>query len=78
MKPKGEILMNKLSVDRIEENFLVCIDEEGNSVVIPVAQAEMAKPGDIISEQDGKYIVNHEETEKKRREIIDLQNSLWE
>lgn len=70
--------MNNLSVDRIEEKFLVCINDKGDSIVIPVEKANGAKVGDVIFEQDGRYVINHEETEKRRKEILDLQNSLWE
>lgn len=37
-----------------------------------------AAEGDVIVLSDGVYLVDSDLTEKRRRKILELQNSLWE
>lgn len=68
----------KLIIDRKEGESFVCEDENGRQVVISCTQAENVNAGDIVEYFDGKYIVLEEETEKRRKRINQLQDSLWE
>ena len=59
-----------LIVDRIESNFAVCEDENQNMININLEEfTEVPKDGDIIELIDGEYIINKEETEKRKNSI---------
>ena len=59
-----------LIVDRIESNFAVCEDENQNMININLEEfAEIPKDGDIVELIDDKYIINKEETEKRKNSI---------
>ena len=70
----------KLSVDRIEEEIAVCQDlYTENMINIPLKLLpKNIKEGDILSKKtDGSFFVDKEETNKRRGEIIDLQNKIF-
>lgn len=71
---------SKLSTDRIEENFAVCQDlYTENMINIPLKLLpKNIKEGDILSTKtDGSFFVDKEETNKRRKKIIDLQNKIF-
>lgn len=71
---------SKLSTDRIEENFAVCQDlYTENMINIPLKLLpKNIKEGDILSTKtDGSFFVDKEETNKRRKKIIDLQNRIF-
>ena len=67
------------SIDRIEEDVAVLIAQDG--AVYPVRAASLpaeAREGDVVSLQSGRWTVLREETEKRRQELFDLQESLFD
>ena len=59
-----------LIVDRIENDFAVCEDENQKMININLEEfTETPKDGDVIELIDGKYITNKEETEKRKKNI---------
>ena len=59
-----------LIVDRIESSFAVCEDENQNMININLEEFdEIPKDGDVIELSDAKYIINKEETEKRKNSI---------
>ena len=71
---------SKLSTDRIEENFAVCQDLYTENIInIPLKLLpKNIKEGDILSTKtDGSFFVDKEETNKRRKKIIDLQNKIF-
>ena len=71
---------SKLSTDRIEENFAVCQDlYTENMINIPLKLLpKNIKEGDILSTKtDGSFFVDKEETNKRRKKIIDLQDKIF-
>lgn len=67
-----------LIVDRIEENTAVIEDGESRFEVPAEALANDVKEGDAVFLENGVYRKDAEATEKRKQEIIKLQNSLWE
>lgn len=68
-----------LSIDRFEEGYAVCIDEDGRVINIDVELVEDdAKEGDIIFFEDGMYHASEEATQAARDEILALQDELFE
>ena len=69
----------ELIVDRLEEEYIVCEDENKNIVNILKDEVEdEVKEGDIIVFVDGKYIINKEKTKNRKEYIQDLIKDLWE
>ena len=70
-------MKNYISVDRIEGEFAVCIDDEHNAVDILLENIiGDVKEGDIIFFDDGVYKIDEEVTKKRREEIAKLFNGL--
>lgn len=68
-----------LSIDRIEGNIVVCIDDDGEIVKIDRELVEdNACEGDIIYDDNGRYYVSEEETQAVRGEILALEDELFE
>lgn len=72
--------MNELVVDRIEENFIVCEDE--NQSILELKSEEVigsVKEGDVlVKSKEGKFFADEELTIKRRKEIEDLMKGMWE
>lgn len=67
-----------LIVDRISEGTAVIEDGESRFEVPAEALANDVKEGDAVFLENGAYRKDAEATEKRKQEIIKLQNSLWE
>ena len=61
----------KLTVDRVEENIVVCQTQEGEIIDIEITKfITLPKDGDIVEEtEEGMYKVLVEETQKEKKEI---------
>lgn len=61
----------KLTVDRIEENIVVCENEEREIIEIKIDEfIEIPKSGDVVKRNsEGRYEILVEETENKKEEI---------
>lgn len=71
--------MKKLIVDRIEENIAVCETEGEATVNIELCfLPEGVKEGSILLETNGVYELLAEEESKRREELFNLQNSLFD
>lgn len=68
----------KYSVERIEENIVLCEDDDGNAVKMKLEDLpKEIREGDIIAKTDGGYIVDTDETELRRRKMTELQKSVF-
>lgn len=68
-----------LVIDRFEGNIAVCEEDGGTFRNISRDQLPPeSREGDCLEVQDGAYHVNREETQRRREEILRLQNSLWD
>lgn len=69
----------KFIIDRFEDNFAVCEDENGNMINIDRKKiSNKAKECDVIFLKDNKYFIDYEETKKLKEEIKVLTEDLWE
>ena len=67
------------SVDRFEDDFAVCISDDEVSISIPLSELpEGITEGSIIEKSDNGYIINEDETKKRKDRIKRLQDSLWQ
>ena len=62
----------QITVDRIEDEFLVVELEDGNIVDIPKELVPDAKEGDVID-----IYINKEETENRKKEVKKLMDDLF-
>lgn len=68
-----------LSIDRFENGYAVCVNDDGKIYNIKCELIENgADAGDIIEQKNGIYVVLKDETEKRREEIQRLQDELFE
>lgn len=66
-------------IERFEENIAVIETDDKNHINIEKSKLpKNAKEGDFIIEKNGEYIVDDNKTNELRREILELQNNLWE
>jgi Protein of unknown function (DUF3006) len=69
----------KYIIDRFEDDLAVCEDENGKMVDIEKSKLpKNAEVGDVIILENGHFRVDKEETDKRRKEIEDLMNELFE
>ena len=71
-----------LIVDRFEGEYAVCeLSDEKNTSAVSIEiknLPENVKEGDVLVLSDNRYEICAEETEKRRKKIIGLSNSLFE
>lgn len=72
--------MNRLTVDRIEENIAVCMDENEALVGIELSCLPFdIKEGNIICLfDDGSIVLDTDAEYERRKELFDLQESLFD
>lgn len=74
-----EVFRMKYVIDRFEDHFAVCEDEEGKMINIErVKLPEDVKEGDIIFEDQEGFKIDSEETESQKERIEKLADELWE
>lgn len=59
-----------LIIDRFEENFVLCErDGAGMEKILKELVPKEAKEGDVLIFSDGVYVIDEEETIKRKRKI---------
>lgn len=70
--------MRCYSVDRIEKGFAVLIDDDDNIKDVEISEFSFPiKEGMIINFDGENYFSDDQETKKRKKEIINLQNKLF-
>lgn len=68
-----------LSVDRIENGFAVCEKEDLSTVLIELSKLPNGtKEGSVLLFENGEYSIDLGEEKRRKRHILELQNSLFE
>lgn len=71
--------MKKLIVDRIEDGFAVCENENGEMTELDFFYLPYgAKEGSVLVENNGLYELCHEEEIDRREKLFVLQESLFD
>jgi len=69
----------KYTIDRISEMVIICEDENGAMVKVKAsALPEGVREGDILTETDGMWTLELEETERRRQRIREKMRGLTE
>lgn len=71
--------MKRLYIDRIEEIYAICEDDECNVIQIPILNLpNEAKEGDtIILKNSNEIIIDKKCTHKRKSMIKKIQNEIW-
>lgn len=73
------MIILKYSVDRIEEGFAVCEDENGKTVNVETGKLpEGVKEGDLVSIDGVETVILAEETEERRKKLAEKRRALFE
>ena len=67
-----------LIIDRISESIAVIEDGESRFEVPRKMLGSDVSEGDAVELIDGIYVKNKNETDRRKNEILKLQNELWE
>ena len=69
----------KLIIDRITDGIAVCETEEQTFVKLPIELLPNgSKEGSVLLFQEGCFILQPEEEAERRRQMFELQSSLFE
>ena len=68
-----------ISIDRIVNGIAVCEREDLSTFEVPVAKLpNEAKEGSVlIIDENGNYVIDNEEENRRRQRILDLQSRLF-
>ena len=72
------IIMEKYIVDRFEEDFIVLEKETGGSIDIKRELLPDAEIGDVLTEENGVFLIDEEETLERKKRISEKMNKLFE
>lgn len=70
--------MGKYVVDRFEEEYLVLEKETGETLEVLKKEIPDAQKGDVVIFENGKYTVDREQTETRRKIIAEKVRKLFE
>ena len=60
----------KYIIDRLEEGLAICETELRKRISVPVSHLPKGiKEGDVLREEEGRFSLDSEETDKRRREM---------
>lgn len=77
VKGRGKVM--KYTIDRIGETIVICEDENGDMVKVQALELpEGVREGDILTKADGTWILEREETKRRRQRIRDKLKGLTE
>ncbi|WP_313257181.1 DUF3006 domain-containing protein [Lacrimispora sp.] len=69
----------KYTIDRIGEKVVICENENGDMVKVQASELpEDVREGDILTEAEGTWTLEKEETERRRQKIREKLRGLTE
>jgi len=76
---KGREKVMKYTIDRIGEMVIICEDENGDMLKVKASELpEGVREGDILTETEGTWTLEKEETERRRQRIREKLRGLTE
>ncbi len=70
--------MEKYIVDRLEEEYVVLEKETGGSIDIKRELLPHVKRGDVLTEENGVFLIDERETLERKKRISEKMNKLFE
>jgi len=69
----------KYTIDRIGETVIICEDENGDMLKVQASELpDGVREGDILTETEGMWTLEKEETERRRQRIREKLRGLTE
>ena len=71
--------MQYISIDRFEGDFAICVLD--NEEILKIERKNLpknCKEGDVLKKTKDSYEIDLKETEKRKKELYDLQNELFD
>lgn len=70
--------MQEYIIDRLEENFAICENEQKEMVKIEISVLpKNVKEGTVLIYENGKYIISEEKTKRRKEKIKEKMKNLW-
>lgn len=71
-------LVKRFFVDRFEEDWVICEDENGNETRIEIKNVpHSVREGSVILYENGEFILDSAETELRRKNISKLKKYIY-
>lgn len=70
--------MERYIVDRFEEDFIVLEKETGGSIDIKRELLPHVQRGDVLTEENGIFLIDEKETLERKKRIFEKMNKLFE
>lgn len=68
----------RYSVERIEENIVVCEADDGSVLKLKLYELpQEIREGDIIDQTGNGFVVNSAETESRRKKMAEMQRNIF-
>lgn len=68
----------KYSIDRIEENIVICEDDDGNVLKLRLDELpQNVHEGDIIEQTENGFVIDAGETQIRRKKMAELQRNIF-
>lgn len=69
----------KVIIDRFESDYAVCERENGEFINIEKNKVpKEAKEGDVLVIENNKIMIDKDETKKRKEEIEEIINDMWD
>lgn len=68
----------RYSVERIEENIVVCEADDGNILKLKLDELPRGtREGDIIEKRENGFIIDADETKLRRKKMAEMQRNIF-
>lgn len=68
----------KYSIDRIEENIVICEDDDSNVLKLRLDELpQNVHEGDIIEQTENGFVIDAGETQIRRKKMAELQRNIF-
>ena len=68
----------RYSVERIEENIVICEADDGSVLKLKLYELPQGiREGDIIDRTENGFVVNSAETESRRKKMAEMQRNIF-
>ncbi|AOR24617.1 DUF3006 domain-containing protein [Clostridium taeniosporum] len=72
-------MVDKYIVDRIEENYVVIESSEGEIIEVSLSNIKgNIRDGDVLIKKEDVFIIDKEETLKRKQAINNMMKNMWE
>ena len=68
----------KCSIDRIEENIVICEGDDGNVLKLKLYELPKGiREGDVMEKTENGFIIDADETQLRRKKMAEIQRNIF-